>query len=225
MPTRSPYMTIAGLALVLLAALTAALLLNPDPDEIEEAFTGLGFFGPALFAVAYAVLTVLLVPGAPLTIAAGALFGVVGGGIVVMFGATAGAAASFLISRRSTRGAVEQARGARLEALEQRFGGRGFPAMLLLRLIPLVPFNALNYAAGATAIGTRDYMLATFIGIAPGVFVFTALGAGLSDPLSPLFIGAVVLLVAMSLVTWRVSRRVPADLDSDPDQGGPDEAV
>ena len=112
---------------------------------------------------------------------------------------------------------------ARLEALERRFGGQGFPAMLMLRLIPLVPFNALNYAAGATAIRTRDYMRATAIGIAPGVFVFTALGAGLSDPFSPLFIGAVVLLIAMSLVTWRVSRRVPADLDSD--KGGPDEAV
>ena len=215
MPARSPYITIAGLALVLLAAVAAAVLVRPDPDEIEEAFTGLGIFGPLLFALAYVVLTVLLVPGAPLTIAAGALFGVVGGGIVVMVGATTGAGLAFLISRRSTRGAVEQARGARLEALERRFGGQGFPAMLMLRLIPLVPFNALNYAAGATAISTRDYMLATLIGIAPGVFVFTALGAGLSDPLSPLFIAAVLLLIGMSLLTWRVSRRVPADLDAD----------
>jgi len=215
MPARSPYITIAGLALVLLAALAAAVLVRPDPDEIEEAFTGLGIFGPLLFALAYVALTVLLVPGAPLTIAAGALFGVVGGGIVVMVGATTGAGLAFLISRRSTRGAVEQARGARLEALERRFGGQGFPAMLMLRLIPLVPFNALNYAAGATAISTRDYMLATLIGIAPGVFVFTALGAGLSDPLSPLFIAAVLLLIGMSLLTWRVSRRVPADLDAD----------
>ena len=215
MPARSPYITIAGLALVLLAALAAAVLVRPDPDEIEEAFTGLGIFGPLLFALAYVALTVLLVPGAPLTIAAGALFGVVGGGIVVMVGATTGAGLAFLISRRSTRGAVEQARGARLEALERRFGGQGFPAMLMLRLIPLVPFNALNYAAGATAISTRDYMLATLIGIAPGVFVFTALGAGLSDPLSPLFIAAVLLLIGMSLLTWRVSRRVPADLDTD----------
>lgn len=215
MRTRSPYATIAGLALVLLASLAAAALIRPDPDDIEAAFRGLGLLGPLLFAMAYAALTVLLVPGAPLTIAAGALFGVVGGGIVVMFGATAGAGAAFLISRFSTRGAVEQARGARLEALERRFGGRGFPAMLLLRLIPLVPFNALNYAAGATAISGRDYMLATAIGIAPGVFVFTALGAGLSNPLSPLFVAAVLLLVGMSLVTWRVSRRVPADLDTD----------
>jgi uncharacterized membrane protein YdjX (TVP38/TMEM64 family) len=213
MHARSPYISIAGLVMVLVAALVAALLVRPDPDDIEGAFTGLGLFGPILFAAAYAALTVLLVPGAPLTIAAGALFGVAGGGIVVMIGATCGAAASFAISRRSTRGAVERARGARLEALERRFGGQGFPAMLLLRLVPLVPFNALNYAAGATAITTRDYLLATVIGIAPGVFVFTALGAGLKDPLSPLFIGAVVLLVAMSLVTWRISRRVPVDLD------------
>ncbi len=214
MPTRSPYLKIAVLIAVLLAALIAAIFIRPDPDDIEAAFDGLGFFGPVIFALAYAGLTVLLVPGAPLTIAAGALFGVVGGGVVVMLGASAGAGAAFAISRRSTRGAVEQARGARLEALEQRFGGRGFPAMLLLRMIPLVPFNALNYAAGATAISSRDYMLATVVGIVPGVFVFTALGAGLSDPLSPLFIAAVLLLAAMSIVTWRVSRRVPADLES-----------
>jgi len=222
MPARSPYMTIAGLALVLLAALAAAVLIRPDPDDIEQAFDGLGLFGPLLFGLAYAALTVLLIPGAPLTLAAGALFGVVGGGVVVMFGATAGAGAAFLISRRSTRGAVEQARGARLEALERRFGGQGFPAMLILRLIPLVPFNALNYAAGATAISTRDYMLATVIGIAPGVFVFSALGAGLSDPLSPLFIAAVLLLIGMSLITWRVSRRVSADLDGAADGKGTD---
>jgi len=220
MRTRSPYVTIAGLALVLLASLAAAALIRPDPDDIEAAFSGLGLLGPLLFAMVYAALTVLLVPGAPLTIAAGALFGVVGGSIVVMFGATAGAGAAFLISRFSSRGAVEQARGDRLEALEQRFGGRGFQAMLLLRLIPLVPFNALNYAAGATSISGRDYMLATAIGIAPGVFVFTALGAGLNDPLSPLFVAAVLLLVGMSLITWRVSRRVPADLGTEEDKPG-----
>jgi uncharacterized membrane protein YdjX (TVP38/TMEM64 family) len=224
MPARSPYVTIAGLILVLAAALAAAVFVQPDRDEIEEAFSGLGLLGPLIFALAYAALTVLLVPGAPLTIAAGALFGVVGGGIVVVFGATAGAGAAFLISRRSARGAVEQVRGARLEALERRFGGQGFPAMLLLRMIPLVPFNALNYAAGATAISTRDYMLATVTGIVPGVFVFTALGAGLSDPLSPLFVAAVVLLLLMSLLTWKISRRVPVDLDSDASEGGPVEA-
>jgi uncharacterized membrane protein YdjX (TVP38/TMEM64 family) len=224
MPARSPYVTIAGLILVLAAALAAAVFVQPDRDEIEEAFSGLGLLGPLIFALAYAALTVLLVPGAPLTIAAGALFGVVGGGIVVVFGATAGAGAAFLISRRSARGAVEQVRGARLEALERRFGGQGFPAMLLLRMIPLVPFNALNYAAGATAISTRDYMLATVIGIVPGVFVFTALGAGLSDPLSPLFVAAVVLLLLMSLLTWKISRRVPVALDSDASEGDPVEA-
>ena len=174
--------------------------------------------GPALFVVAYALLTVALVPGSPLTIAAGALYGVAGGALVSVIGATIGATASYLISRRTTRGAVDQVRGDRIAAIEARLSGRGVWALLVLRLIPIVPFNALNYAAGASGLGTRDYVLATGFGIVPGAILYAAIGAGLDNPLSPLFVTAVVAALALAFVTARVAHGRGSEIAVDDSQ-------
>jgi len=216
MKRRLPPTPLIVLAAVVVAAVTAAILIRPDADDVEAFFDGGGAFGPVLFAAAYALLTVLLFPGAPLTIAAGALYGVAGGALVSVIGATVGATASFLISRRGTRESVGQVRGGRLEAIEARLSGRGVLALLLLRLIPVVPFNALNYAAGASAIGTRDYLVATAAGIVPGAIVYAALGTGLDDPTSPLFVVAVITALAMALAAWRVGKRQRPDAEKEP---------
>jgi len=207
MKRRLPPTPLLVLAAVVLAAVASAIIIRPDADDVEAFFDGGGALGPVLFAAAYALLTVLLFPGAPLTIAAGALYGVAGGALLSVIGATVGATASFLISRRGARESVGQVRGRRLEAIEARLSGRGVLALLLLRLLPVVPFNALNYAAGASTIGTRDYLVATAAGIVPGALVYAGLGTGLDDPTSPLFVMAVITAVALALTAWAVGRR------------------
>jgi len=202
-----PRSVLIALAVAVATATVIALLLQPSSEQIEEIFGGDGLTGPAIFALAYAVLTLAFVPGAPLTLAAGALYGVGGGFAVVMAGASAGAIGAFLVARRAARGTVERASDERLAAIERRLEGRGFYAMLVLRLIPVVPFSALNYAAGASPIGTRDYVLATVIGIMPGAFAYTAVGAGIDDPLSPLFIGAVALTILLAFAAKRYGDR------------------
>ena len=188
-------------------AVAAAIVLRPAPADIESLLEDRGVLGPALFVAAYALLTVALVPGSPLTIAAGALYGVAGGALVSVIGATIGATVSYLISRRSTSGAIDEVRGDRITAIEARLSGRGVWALLVLRLIPIVPFNALNYAAGASGLGTRDYVLATGFGIVPGAILYAAIGAGLDNPLSPLFVIAVAAALALAVVTVMVARR------------------
>lgn len=84
-----------------------------------------------------------------------------------------------------------------------------------MRLIPLLPFNALNYAAGVTGVGIRDYVSATAVGIIPGAFAFAALGSSLGDPASPAFIGAVAMIVALAIGAPLVDRTVRARRDAD----------
>lgn len=184
-----------------------AVVVQPSASGVERTFADAGPLGPVLYGIVYAVATVLFVPGLPLTLAAGALYGAVGGAAVSVVGATVGATGAFLIARRSTRSSVDQARGERLTAIEARLSGKGMLALLGLRLIPVVPFNALNYAAGASSIGTRDYIFATGFGIVPGAVAYAALGSGLDDPASPLFVGAALVAVVLALLASYGSRR------------------
>ena len=211
------------LGIVVVAATVIAFILQPSPEDLEDVFGGGGVIGPLLYASAYAVLTVFFVPGVPLTLAAGALYGVAGGFAISMLGASLGAVGAFLVARRSAGDALERGGGARVSAIAKRLSGNGLFALLVLRLIPVVPFNALNYAAGVSTIGIRDYVLATVLGIAPGALAYTALGAGLDDPASPLFIGAAVLAIALAVVARAVSRREAADSEDAEEVGVTDE--
>ena len=202
---------LAVLGLVIVIATVIAFVLQPSQQDVEDTFGGEGLTGPVIYAIAYALLVIVFVPATPLTLASGALYGAAGGFAVTMAGASLGALGAFALARRSTRGALESTSGPRLKAIEERLSGRGLLALLVLRLIPVVPFNALNYAAGASTIGTRDYLVATVLGIAPGALAYVALGAGADDPASPLFIGAGLLAIALAVGAHTLSRRVARD--------------
>lgn len=167
-----------------------------------------GMWGPALFVVAYAVLTMLLVPGSPLTIAAGVLFGPVLGTGLVVIGATVGATAAFLWGRRLGRDAVAGLTGQRFEKVDAWLHDRGMLAVLYVRLVPVLPFNLLNPVAGVTGITLRDFVVGTAVGIVPGTFAFAALGGSFDDPTSPVFLAALALLVLLAVGAPIVDRRV-----------------
>ncbi len=197
----------------------AALAGAPSASALEDAFAGTGALGFVAYALLYAVLVVALVPGAALTIAAGALYGPVGGTVVSLVGATLGATAAFAVARRSSRSAVEQLRGERLARVERRLRDHGLMTVVALRLVPLVPFNVFNYVAGASALRTRDYVLGTAVGIVPGAIAFATLGGSIGDPGSPAFVGAVALIVVMTAAGALAARRSP------PEPAGPRQAV
>lgn len=176
-------------------------------DVVDRA----GLWGPLLFVVAYAVLTVLLVPGSPLTVAAGVLFGPVAGTALVVVAATLGATGAFLWGRRLGRGAVARLTGDRFEKVDAWLHDRGLLAVLYVRLVPLVPFNLLNPVAGVTGVTLRDYVVGTAIGIIPGTFAFAALGGSFDDPSSPMFLSAVGLLVVLAIGAPLVDRRIRSD--------------
>lgn len=196
--------------LVALLAGTAALLLTQDasPTAVREAVEAAPA-APVVFVVLYAALTVLLVPGAVGSTAAGALFGAFWGTALTVLGATIGATAAFLIARSLGRAQIERMAGPKIAGVDRWLTDRGVGAVLFLRLVPLFPFNAVNYGAGLTAVPLRTYVAGTAIGILPGTVAFVGLGAGLDDPGSATFLGSLGLLVALSgagVVALRVTR-------------------
>ncbi|MCI0642510.1 MAG: TVP38/TMEM64 family protein, partial [Gemmataceae bacterium] len=120
----------------------------------------------------YIVGTVLLVPGTVLSFVGAALFGVWEGTLYTWIGATLGATAAFFLAKALGRDFVNQRLGGKLEALDRRLAQNGFASILILRLVPLFPFNGINFGSGLTSIRAGDYILGTAVGILPGTFVF-----------------------------------------------------
>lgn len=131
------------------------------------------------FVAAYILACVLLLPGLILTIAAGALFGVVQGIVLVSLASVAGATAAFLIGRTFARDWARAKVQAlpRFAALDRALEQKGFLIVLLTRLSPLFPFNLLNYAYGLTGVKLRDYVLASWIGMLPATAMYVYLGS------------------------------------------------
>jgi uncharacterized membrane protein YdjX (TVP38/TMEM64 family) len=146
----------------------------------------LGAVGPIVMAAAYALCTVLFVPGSALTIASGALFGLSIGFVVVFVGANAGALCAFLLARTFLRDTVVRWAEAnpKFGALDRAIGGQGFKMVVLLRLSPVFPFSLLNYLLALTAVPTRAYILANLLGMVPGALLYVYIGAAARDAIA-----------------------------------------
>ncbi|MCU0648608.1 MAG: DUF547 domain-containing protein [Gemmatimonadaceae bacterium] len=167
---------VAVLAAAWFIARQTGLLRYAEPAQLREAIAaarGSSFALPAFIAI-YAVVAGLGLPGTPLTLAGGALFGAVAGTAANWVGATLGATIAFLLARALGKDALRSFLGARAAGLDKVAGSSGLWSLLRLRLIPVVPFNALNFGSGFTGISLRDYVMATAIGILPGTAIYTS---------------------------------------------------
>ena len=199
-----------GILVVLVAAAAVAALVFPLPpvEEIRNYFGATGWWGPAAFILAYAALTLAPVPKNVLSVAAGLVFGFAGGIVVVFIAAILGSITAFWLGRWLGREAVEKFTGARVEKVDQLLRRRGLAAVIGVRLVPVLPFTAINYTAGLTSIRWWPYFLGTAIGILPGTVSYVTLGAFGLQPgwqLS-LALGALGVLTVAGLV-FAVRRR------------------
>ncbi|WND39765.1 TVP38/TMEM64 family protein [Streptomyces sp. BB1-1-1] len=209
-PTGTAWVRLAVLITLLVAF--ASWVAWGGADLMREArqwIDSLGWWGPVIFAVCYALAVTALLPGSVLTASAGALFGLPLGIGAVLAGATAGAALSFGVARWLGRPVVARYAGSgRLARLDAYLTRRGFAAVLLLRLVPLFPFSLINYGAGVAGVRFSSYVTATALGIVPGTVVYTGLGGSLGDPTSPGLWIALAGLAALSAGGWWAARRV-----------------
>ena len=177
-----------------------------------------GAWGPLAFVLVYALAVVAFVPGSLLTLAGGALFGILWGTLYVFVAAVLGSSGAFLVARYLARQAVEHRlqKSGRFEQLDRAIGEQGLKIVFLLRLSPAFPFNLLNYAIGLSRISLRDYLFAS-VGMLPATVLYVYYGkiigdvAAIAGGVAPergsgyyavLAIGLAATLAVTTLVTW-----------------------
>lgn len=180
-------------------------------ESLSQRLQGLGPWAPFCFFALKVITVIFALPSAPVTMAGGLLFGLFEGLLINIVAATTGAAVTFALSRIVGREEVEKRLGGRLQALDQKLANHGLWAMLFVRLVPLFPFNAINYGAGLTKISFRAYFIGTLIGIIPGATVFTMLGVAAQEASllkASVALGALGLLSLLP-VWFRPHRSIP----------------
>lgn len=144
--------------------------------HLEAELRAMGPWAPLAFIALYAAATVLFVPGSVMTLAGGALFGPLWGTLWNLIGAVLGATLAFLAARYVAADFVARRAGGRLKALVEGVEAEGWRFVAFVRLVPLFPFNLLNYALGLTRISITEYVIASAICMLPGAFAYTYLG-------------------------------------------------
>jgi len=137
---------------------------------------------PMLYIILYITVVALSIPGAALmTTVGGILFGAYWGTLLVTFAATTGATILFFVAKSSFGDGLREKAGPWLEYMADGFKQDAFKYLLILRLIPFVPFFVVNLVPAFLGVKGRDFVLATFIGIIPGVYAFALLGASVDN--------------------------------------------
>jgi len=177
----------------------------------------LGALGYVVYIVVYAACVVAFVPASILTLGAGAIFGFVGGTIVVVIGATIGATLAFLLARTVMRKRIEAmtTKNAKFRALDRAIAAEGMKIVFLVRLAVVFPFTYINYAFGLTAIPLWRYVVATFIGIIPATaaFVFassaaTSAATGTTSSITKVvYIAGGVVAIIVSVLIGRIATK------------------
>ena len=204
---RSGWVRIAVLVVVV-TGLTLSIRYREhiNTDVLEQWVAELGVVGPVGFLFVYAIGVLFFFPGSILTLTGGAMFGPVLGTFINLTGATLGAIGAFLISRYVGSRWIEKKIGGKLAKLQNGVETQGWRFVAFVRLVPLFPFNFLNYALGLTRIKLVHYITASYICMLPGAIAYTYLGyagreaiAGAQDLVQKIlfaigFLGAVVFL-------------------------------
>ena len=202
------------IAVAALIVLSRTFGLGEKLGDLKDWIADQGVWGPFIFAGVYAVATIAAIPGSALTIAAGALFGSVVGTITVIFGATTGAALCFLIARYFARDAVAAslAKNEKFLKLDKLTEQNGAIIVAITRLVPIFPFNLLNYGFGLTGVPFRTYVLWSFLCMLPGTILYVvgtdAVTTAIEEGRVPwVLVGVVLLIIGLLTVIVKNARK------------------
>jgi len=206
---RAALVKAGALALVLLGAIGLALILGtPDIAALRSRVDAAGVWGPAVFFALYVGLALIPCPKALLTAAGGALFGLWAGAALSLAAALVGAVISFGVGRLLGREAVDRLIHGRLARVDALLADHGLSAVLIVRLVPLVPFIAINYASGLSGVKFRHYVLGSALGMVPGSLAYAALGAYGTNPWGLAAAGSALIILVVGGSWW--ARRLDA---------------
>lgn len=233
--TRKCRLVIGVLALLALATAAYVLPVGKAMLVLVEWTRKAGLAGMAVYAVVYVLAAVFMLPGSVLTLGAGFAYGPLVGTALVSPVSVLAATVAFVLGRTAARGWVARriAGNPRFAAIDEAVARGGFKIVLLLRLSPVFPFSLLNYALGVSRISLGSFVLASFLGMLPGTFLYVYVGSLVTDasellssghhPRSPwaqaLYWGGLVATIAVTVLITRIARRalraqVPAVTES-----------
>ncbi len=200
-------------AIIAAIILVAAFLMQKiGVSELRELIGEHVLFAPIIYVLCFAILPIFLFPVPILAVVAGAAFGLFAGSLYTIIGAMINSVLMFYIARflgfRAVSDFTQNSKSKILKTLGEP-GGK-FSLILILRLMPLVPYNALNYACGVMNVSLRDYVVATFVGIVPATFIMVNLGEKALDMRSNGFIIACVLMAALVVVSSWGAKKIRA---------------
>lgn len=201
------------LAAVIVVVRVTGLHAYLDQQRLRNWIAGYGAWGPLIYICIYLIAPSLFLPGLPLTLVGGVLFGPFWGVIYAIVGSTGGACLAFLIARYLGRDWVAgKIRGTNLGKLDEEVERQGWKIVAFTRLIPLFPFNLLNYAFGLTKIKFSHYAITSFIGMLPACIAYIVFSSSLLDLLKGkvsvrLIVGIVLVIIVSSIPIYYRKQR------------------
>ncbi len=184
--------------LVVTSFVAGRVLGLPDVASLRASVRSAGAAGGLVFVGGYAVLALLPAPKAVLTVLGGALFGWWLGTVLSLIGALVGAVVAFELGRLLGREAVERLLGGRVATVDSLLRDHGLGAVVAVRLVPLVPFTAINYASGLSGVRRRDYLVGSALGMVPGSAAYAAIGAWGAEPWGVFAAAAALVVLVLS---------------------------
>jgi len=181
------------------------------PHGIREFVLSYGAFSETIYVAMQAFRPFTFLPATPFTIAGGYIFGHYFGLLLSTIGTTLAAIISFSMSRYLFRDYIKKKLSGRYAGIGERFDTSGIFVIAAMRVVPVIPFDAVSYLAGVSSISFVDYLVGTILGELPGAFVLTMLGSNLKNMWSPMFLIslalAVVLILAPEIYRRKVKKR------------------
>ncbi len=187
-------------------------------ESVQARISSLGNWAPVGFILLYGIATVAMIPGGIFDLAGGVLFGPVWGSLFNLAGGTLGAALAFLVARYIGAGWVERRAGPRMQKIMRSVEADGWQFVAFVRLVPIFPYNVVNYLLGVTRIPFHHYLLATVVFMAPSTVAYTWIGHAGSQAMTgetdniyyALVVLALVAVLVMAPRFYRQFRKKPS---------------
>ncbi len=206
-------LTISMITLLILVITYFVFFRGLTPEILRNYIGGFGYLAPFIYILCFTILPIAFFPVPILALAAGLLFGFLPGTIYTLIGAVLNSAIMFLMAKVLAKDAVTNLLQRKLPENWSSFlfnldEKKGFGIIFILRLIPAMPYNLINYGAGLTSIKFSSYMLATILGILPGTLVFLNIGNQALNIHNPAFIVSIILLILLTIFSLILGKRI-----------------
>ncbi|TDL74909.1 TVP38/TMEM64 family protein [Peribacillus frigoritolerans] len=185
-------------------------VLHLAPEEIRGWILSCGWAAPVLFILIYTIRPLILFPASIMSLAGGLAFGPVWGTFYTVIGATLGAVLSFGLARVLGEN-LFRVRLEKWRKLETQLWEKGFLYILLLRLIPVFPFDLVSYAAGISKVKFWAFLFGTLLGIIPGTFAYNFLGSSFFQGKTLYVIIAAAVFILVTLIPLFLKKRMVKD--------------